>query len=297
MTRRSLHLRRLVISSMFLAVALAMRQFFSFYIPLFGESGMRIGLSMVFSIPPAILFGPFYGALVSGLNDVLNHFLRPAGAYLPLMTLIHVATGFLRGWLWLVLRGKSTKGLRFAVGLFAALMIVFSVSTIIMLRIDGITPSFFDGMENPAAVDTSDMTIMGRFLITRSQTATNPPNMLASRFIDITAVPLGFGAFALVLLLLDFLLTRYLLKEKDGIKPVSLMPLLMTLLISGVFMTTLNTILLMYTVFPSWQLLPFVVVWLPRVTQVVLTYTVLTYFLAFLLEFCKRQKTMRELII
>ena len=257
---------------------------------------MRVGDSGIFSIPPSILFGPLYGALVTGLLDVIGHFLRPVGAYLPQMTIVMASGGFLRGVLWLALRNKSIRGLRIGAGLFAVLMVTFALSTMIMLRVDGITAGFFDSVEEPALVETADMTIMGRFIITRSQTAMNPPQMLADRLIDITTVPLVVGGFAFALLIIDLLISKRVLRPKDDGTPASIMPLLLAIVISGLYMNTLNTVILRQYVFLSWQLMPFVVVWLPRAIQAALTNTVYAYIVAVIMEVVSRQKFMQQLI-
>ena len=296
MSSESIRLRRVVVSALFLAAALMLRQFFAFYIPLFGVGGMRVGVSGIFSIPPSILFGPLYGALVTGLLDVIGHFLRPVGPYLPQMTIVMASGGFLRGVLWLSLRNRCVLRLRVAAGAFAALMIIFSVSTIIMLRVDGITPSFFEGVEEPALVETAGMTVMGRFIVTRSQTATNPPQMLADRLVDITTVPLAVGGFALALLIIDILVSKRVLRPKEDGTPASIMPLLLAIVISGLYMNTLNTVILRQHVFLSWQLMPFVVVWLPRAVQAALTTTVYAYIVAVIMEVVSRQKFMQQII-
>ena len=295
MSKQSIHLRRIVISALFLAAALSMR-FFSIYIPVFGAGGMRVGVSAVFSIPPAILFGPFYGLTVSALNDVFGFMIRPTGAYLPLMTLVHAATGFIRGWLWLLLRGRDTKKMRIAVMAFAVVLLTFSVSTIVMLRIDGITPTFYENIENPAEFDTGGLTPMGRFIITRSQGVSNPSLTLEREMVNITRIPLFGAGFAFLLLVIDLLISRFMVKENDASKRKHLLPLLITMLLSGLFLNTLNTVILRQQVFTSWQEMPFVVVWLPRAAVMVVTYSIITYLISILLEVCERQKMLQPLL-
>ena len=73
MTKASSSLRRMAVSALFLSIALVLKTFFSFQIPLFGQNGMSVGISGVFSMMPSLLFGPFYGAAVSGLSDLLGY--------------------------------------------------------------------------------------------------------------------------------------------------------------------------------------------------------------------------------
>ena len=75
------------------------------------------------------------------------------------------------------------------------------------------------------------------------------------------------------------------------------MPLLITILVSAVIVSTLITIVLRETVFrEAWQLLPFVVVWLPRVIETIVSNTIYVYFMALLLGIFERQQGLRELI-
>lgn len=296
LSKQSLHLRRLIVSALFLAAALTVRQFTSFYLPVFGAGGMRVGLSPIFSIPPALLFGPFYGLLVSGLNDFIGFFLRPTGTYLPHMTILMAAIGFLRGIIWPLIKNISAFKLRIGAIIFAAIMLIFAVTTIIMLRIDGIDENFYYGIDYPAEVDTSDMTIMGRFLIVRSQTVSNPTNTLTDTIVNLTRLPIVFAGFFVVLLIVEFLISKFLVKTEERQKALNIMPLLITMLVTGLIMSTFNTIIIRQHVFTSWQEMPFVVVWLPRATLNVLTYAVYTYIIAVLMEVCNRVNFIKPLI-
>ena len=84
MNREAIKLRRMLVSALLLAIALVLKTFFSIDIPLLGENGMSVGIAGVFSMLPSILFGPFYGAAVSGLSDLLGYIIKPGGAYMPL---------------------------------------------------------------------------------------------------------------------------------------------------------------------------------------------------------------------
>ncbi|MCL2337942.1 MAG: ECF transporter S component, partial [Firmicutes bacterium] len=115
LTKSSLYVRRITISAVFLSISLVLKTAFSFYIPIFGQNGMSVGLSGIFSMMPSILFGPVYGAVVAGLSDLMGYLIKPTGSYLPLMTLIVAAGGFIRGVLWQVLRDRSSRNIRIAV--------------------------------------------------------------------------------------------------------------------------------------------------------------------------------------
>lgn len=181
--------RKVVISAVFLSISVVLKTTSGIYLPLFGTNGISIGISGVFSIMPAILFGPYYGAMVSGLSDFLGYLMKPVGPYLPLMTVVVTAGGFLRGWLWVAVRGLGSK------------------------------------------------------------------------------------------------------KYKSQIPQ-----LLIALIGSGIFVTTLNTIILRETVFEAWKALPFAAVWIPRLIEEIISNTIKAYFVAVLLGILRKQANLRELI-
>jgi len=276
---------------MFLGMALTLRTFFSMYVPLFGENAMRINIGGIFSIMPSILFGPIFGGLTSGLSDFIGFMLRPSGQYLPFMTLIVALGGFIRGVLWLLLRGRNVYLLRFSVGLVALFFILFGAYNWNRLHFDGITNHymyyFSDGGRN---IDTSEMATISRWLIVRSQDTVNPATTLSTMITSVTRAPIVAGAFGFLLIVIDLFMSIKLLKnnENSNTKSTSIMPLLLAMLIASVIVSTFNTLLLRATIFTSWQLLPFVVVWLPRVFQTIVTTTIYAYFVAFLLGICKQ---------
>ena len=138
-----MHTRRIVLSALFLSLALILRTFFRMYIPLMGESGMRLSIHGVFSIMPSLLFGPGYGAMVSGLTDFVGHFLSPSGAWIPWLTVTAVLGGATRGWLWIALKNKNAKAMRIVLASLGVLLIAFGTVSGLSLRGDGITRDFF----------------------------------------------------------------------------------------------------------------------------------------------------------
>ncbi|HBK85547.1 MAG TPA: ECF transporter S component, partial [Firmicutes bacterium] len=144
MRKSSLYVRRITISAVFLSISLVLKTAFSFYIPMFGQNGINVGISGIFSIMPSILFGPVYGAVVSGLSDILGYLLKPMGAYLPLMTLAVAAGGYIRGALWAVLRNKDSRKMRIAVAICSVFLLIAGLSNIAFLSADGIDAKFYD---------------------------------------------------------------------------------------------------------------------------------------------------------
>ena len=280
-TKSQIHLRRLCFTAMLVAIALVMRLFFSLTIPLMGENGMRIGFAGIFSTLPAFLFGPVWGGISSGATDVLGHFLRPQGAYLPHITVVAVSAGFIRGFAWLLLRNRG-KGLQLTVLLGSILVLLFGAINWLIFRIDNITR--YTCMYG----DTSDMFFISRWAVTRSAVAANPSNTLQSMITSVTVTPMVAGILGLVLYVICRIMTHSM--KKDG-KISPLMPLLISMLIAAWFQSTLNTVILRQMVFTSWQLVPFWMAWFPRIFQTTITTVVHVYFVAMLMDVCRRQRT------
>ncbi|MCL2015620.1 MAG: folate family ECF transporter S component [Defluviitaleaceae bacterium] len=308
----SLRIRRLVISAMFLALALVIRTFFRMYIPVFGESGIRISVHGIFSMMPAILFGPFYGAVVSGLTDFLGHFLSPTGAYIPFLTMTSALGGFLRGLLWLLLRKAKNNIARNGIVVFAAVLVTFGLLNMSMLSADGVNATFYEqfthgtttnaaGNEVPnidrdsVNAAAAEMSLIGRFAITRSINTNFPQNVLNNDFLPlVTTAMIGAGLFVLLIVAIDRVVNLYILKGNYSIQT---MPLLVAMVLPAILVSTLNTQILRFTAFPSWQLLPFFVVWLPRVIQSLATTVVITYFMVALLEILRKHPRFRDWIV
>ena len=290
MSKSSLHIRRIAISAVFLAIALALRLLFTLYIPLFGQNGVRINIFGIFTVMPALLFGPLYGAIVAGSFDLLGFFLRPSGTFLPFMTMAVTFGGFLRGFLWIRLRDRSPKSLRLWLSLFALLLVGFGLYHTHALNADGIDAAFFAGLD--PAFQTDGLAPISRLLVTRAlvDPAANPLGLV----ILATTGLITAGAFFLVLLGIDWALSRWL--QRKGHENTRLLPLLITLVLSGVVVSTLNTIVLREMLFTAWQLLPFYAVWLPRIIVELITTVTITYFVAVLMHLLTRQPALRDVI-
>ena len=94
-------LRRMTLTAVFTALAVAVKLIFSIPLPLFGAGGMKIGLTGVFTAFPAIMFGPLYGGFSSAMCDILGYIVKPDGAYVPWLTLTAFAGGCIKGLLWM----------------------------------------------------------------------------------------------------------------------------------------------------------------------------------------------------
>lgn len=292
MDKTSLYVRRITVSAVFLSISLVLKTTFSFYIPMFGQNGMSIGISGIFSIMPSILFGPVYGAVVSGLSDFLGYLLKPVGTYIPLMTLVIAAGGFIRGALWHALCNKSSKKMRIAVAVFSVLLLLAGICNIMFLSADGINSEFYKQVERED-INTDSMHFVSKMLITRTVDTKDPSGNLATYITFATAGIISSAALGLLLLAADLLISKKLLHDTGkGQIP----QLLIAMICSGLIVTTLNTVVLCETVFTAWKVLPFAVIWIPRAIEEILGNTVKAYFVAVLLSICRRQRNLRQLI-
>jgi len=319
------HLRRLITTAVFLAISLILRMTVAGYIPLFGvASGIRVGVHGVFTIMPAILFGPWYGAMASGLGDWLGFLLRPeGGAWLWQMTIIMTVGGFVRGWAWRVLRGRSQVGTRSVVAAATVLLLAFGGFSMLQLHQDGINSQFYENVENPSAVDTSQMGYISRLLISRTQNTARPYYFLPRRMAEVVHAPLGAGAFGIALLGLDFYLTKKMAKgEGRKLRIVganstpqiqqapwysglvsklqapwngSIMPLALTIIIVSLLINTANSVLLWAVAMPGWRAFPFTYIWLPRAVAALLISIVNVFIAVFLMKVCERLPHLKAL--
>jgi hypothetical protein len=254
---------------------------------------------------PAILFGPVYGAITYGLFDLLGYLLRPMGAYLPLMTVIVALGGFIRGALWLALRGGNNAKMRLCVGLVTGLLLLAGAANILALRNDGVDRFFYDKYAvesigedgsiirrvDADGIDTEGMSAVSRLVVTRTVNTSNPFNNLAMYIVFMTAGLLGSSLFGGFLLLADWALGKYFVRDGQQRR---IMPLFLSMVTGAVIVTTLNTILMRETLFAeSWKLLPFTVVWIPRLVETVLSNTLYVYFAAMLLGLFEKQRNLR----
>ncbi len=279
-------------SAVFLSIALVLKTAFSFHIPLFGENGMSVGVSGIFSIMPSVLFGPAYGAVVSGLSDFLGYLLKPVGPYMPLLTLTAAAGGFIRGLIWTGLRKRNGVKMKITVAAVSALLVLVGVCNVMFLSSDGVNKDFYNnaGEEN---VVMEDMHFISKALIRRTENTKNPSDNLASYITTVTSGMIGSGALGLILILLSVVMSK---KFYRGEQKEQISRLLIAMIVSGVIITTLNTVILRETVYASWKVLPFTIVWLPRVIEELLGNTVKAYFVVVLLEVFRKQRGLKELL-
>lgn len=293
MSRSSLRRRllRLTFCALCLSIAIVLTRFASFYIPLFGQNGMKVGLSGIFSSLPSYLFGPVYGAIVSGLSDLLGWVVNPGGAYIPVMTLCIALGGFIRGGLWLLIRDKNGKWMRVVILVVAAALLAFGAWNFYALDADGVTAGFYD--ENSTEdIDTSDMHFISRMIITRTINTKSPSGNISGYITTMTWGIAGSGILAFLTLVVDLVIMRFSKKEKDKSR---FLAVFIAMLVSGIVVTTINTVILRELYYEAWKLLPFMVLWLPRLVEEIVSSCVKSYFIAALLGVSERTGILKKL--
>lgn len=93
--------KKLIVSAQLLALDVVLIRLLAINTPL-----MKIGLGFAAVALCAILYGPWWAALVAALGDLVGALLFPTGAFFPGFTLTAACTGFIFG-LCLYRRGKS----------------------------------------------------------------------------------------------------------------------------------------------------------------------------------------------
>ncbi len=242
-------LRKIIQTALFVALALAVRNF-STMIYFLGAPGMRISFSPIFSRMPALLFGPLFGGLAAGIMDTLAYLIKPEGPYIPLLTLTAILDGVLVGLVWKWIKKADTKKLQ------RGLWITFIFIGVVGL-FNYINTQFF-----PLSPVTQAIDKVGK----------------NKGFLD-----LGLVAVALAGLIL--LTLNYAIQKKFPNAPIHkfYLKLLLTFGVAGLTVTTLNTSILQLFV-PELGEIGYVLFLIPRIVKEGFMMVILSYLAAFLLS-------------
>lgn len=241
--------RRLVLSGLFLALALVVRNF-SYMVYIGGGAGMRISFAGVFSQSPAILFGPLYGGITTGLLDILGYLLKPEGAYIPWLTLTAILAGVLNGTIWRLVGNVNIRKLQ------RAFIIIFSLIGIL-------------GVINYLSV----IVFKGNFWSELITGTGKYANLLSIGLIIISLI-------GIILLSVDIILKK---KVSNKFLHDNYLKLLLTTGISGLVVTTINTYILRIFI-PALGKTAFMVLLIPRVVEEIIMVVIQSYLLALLLS-------------
>ena len=110
--------RIVVFTALLTALAVTVKLLFDITIPVAGVQALRISFSGVFLRFASVVFGPAAGGTAAGLADVIKHFIKPEGAYLPPLTLTAVLNGVFVGFLWKKIKNAD-------IGRYGAIYVIF----------------------------------------------------------------------------------------------------------------------------------------------------------------------------
>ncbi len=104
--------RMMVYGGLLIAVAVVLKLVFEIYIPLGGFPSLRINLATVPVILSGFILGPAAGFVVGIITDLLCYVVKPGGPWFIGFTLSSGLTGFIPGLMWMLLKNKKLKGIK-----------------------------------------------------------------------------------------------------------------------------------------------------------------------------------------
>ncbi|NLE26399.1 MAG: hypothetical protein GX625_13855 [Clostridiaceae bacterium] len=247
-TSNSQIFRKIIQTALLIALALAVKSL-SIMVSFMGAPGMRIGFAQVFSRMPALLFGPFFGGLATGIVDVLGYLIRPEGAYIPLLTLTQVLDGVLVGFIFKEVKKAETKKIQTTMWITFITLGVIGVVNLVISK-------FFARSSLALALDSmgkrKDYLIMGLVVV---------------------------SMIGLLLMLLNYRVQK---KLPDSETHKYYLKILITFALVGIPVTILNTYILILFI-PGLSKIGFTLFLIPRLLEEILMTVIISYITAFLL--------------
>lgn len=278
-------LKKITVSAVFLAFGVVLSILTSFDIPVLGESGIKVGISGIFTSFPALLFGPIYGGAVSALADLFRALLKPSGAFNPIFTLTAFIGGFLRGLVWMIIKNRKINSVKYTSLIITALVGVGGFVNRMLLNNDGITATFFE-THDPNNFDLSRFSYIGKLVLSRSAITKNPAANLSTYITYTTTALILFAGLMLIVFISDYLISK--LSKNEVYRNVGF-KIATAMIVSGLIQTILNTFILREMIYPSWQQLSFFIVLVPRIIEEILVRIIQTWFIAVLYDIYLKQ--------
>lgn len=309
---------KLVLSAIFVGIAIVLKRF-SVSIPLFGaDNGMRVGLTGVFSAFPAILCGPLFGGLASAILDVVGYFINPTGPYNIIFTLTAFMAGAVRGFIWIFVKRANKKVLAAITAVLILSIGILGTVNVINLNNDGLMKGMTASTEEmPEKKDLFEMDEIIKddgsvtYKVTGVKDGFNGKklsfsskllrDMCSSKGVKsfrknlatyanlITIVLIVASLVGLLFLVLSFVLAKFVFKGRNDF-----LNIFVSIITAEAVETTINTeaIIVLYGI-----TLPFILYWIPRITESVLVCVIQGYLIALLYGiYLKLPKSFRERI-
>lgn len=214
---------------------------------------MRLGISGFFWKMPAILFGPMYGAAVSGLTDLFGYVLKPDGAYIFPVTLTAALGGAMYGFIFRFVKKRSVHSIK---------RIYIIVVTMVAL---------FGVLNHVCLVNFPECAWATLLSSLKKKT-----------------VYFTYGLYITSALGFVFYFINYLLQKRFKESFMNnYMRMFVTFLISDVTVTTINTFILIAFI-PALTKLPFMTFYLPRLAQEIVAVFMHSFVIAYLYDVVKK---------
>jgi ECF transporter S component (folate family) len=147
------HVKTIIVCSILAAAGFVLDRFLGVTFPLFGVKSLSVNISFVPIFLAGFLYGPVWGALVGGVQDLLCVLLVPLGPFMPGITLSTMLAGAMAGFFKMLfmkdgkIKEGSASGSADAAGskIFSAVLCVFAAVCGGMLFIPAFSAEFPDG--------------------------------------------------------------------------------------------------------------------------------------------------------
>ena len=147
------HVQTIIVCGILAAIGFVLDRFLGVTVPLFGIRSLSVNISYVPIFLAGFLYGPVWGALVGGVQDILCVILVPLGPFIPGITLSTMLAGAMAGFFKMIflrnctLDGDQTKtgtsGKSFSV--FSIVAAFSTVASAILMFLPSICFSYADG--------------------------------------------------------------------------------------------------------------------------------------------------------
>jgi len=262
-------LHKLVIASMMLAMAVIIA---SLAITIFvgGVPALRISFAGIFNNTTAVLFGPAFGGIQRALQDMINHFINPMGAFLWPITVVAFMRGAATGWMWLRVRNVRPQVFSVVYSIVCAVLMAFGLFNLFMQL-------FFADSAYIAAI---------------------APREGQGLFFSIAYYISSWGLIAAGLIgLVPQFVVRHITRRTNNPQFYHrFIKFLVAVLVPGLIFNTINTLVIFFTaVSPAAFARGFVYFWAPRFFEELLTSTVIVYVMVLLISVY--EKAMRRRVV